>query len=123
MKCKDVHSGTYSCSYGIDLPYLHSSSFVENDEPKYKGVSIDKCLIYEVLKLWENGIKTTGCCCGHGNKDLAYIGVQDESIPKMKELGYSVIKNTFRPNSEDTFKPKTKLEYYDEINKGFHRWD
>ncbi len=33
------------------------------------------------------GIKTTGCCCGHGYT-LGFIEVTDESIEDMKRLGY-----------------------------------
>jgi len=39
---------------------------------KYKYVNIDKCLIHEIINLWEQGIKTTGCCCGHGDSNKAY---------------------------------------------------
>jgi hypothetical protein len=28
---------------------------------------VDSCLVPALLALWEKGIKTTGCCCGHGS--------------------------------------------------------
>jgi hypothetical protein len=67
------------------------------------------------------GIKTTGCCCGHGNINMAYIGVRFEDIDKMKELGYKVYFNHHRPNDEDSFIPKTKLFYGESKNNG--EWD
>ena len=82
-----------------------------------KFVNIDKCLLPEILTLWERGIKTTGCCCGH-NRAVPYIGVEFEYIDKMKEMGYKVQYNPCRPTDEDTFYPKTKLTYakFDKIN-------
>jgi hypothetical protein len=74
-------------------------------------VSIDKCLIHEVIDLWEKGIKTTGCCCGHGRRELAFIGVAKEFIPRMKEMGYQVQFNPSRPDDEDSFVPKTPFVY------------
>ena len=85
---------------------------------KIKGVPIDKCLIYEIIDLWEHGIKTTGCCCGHGKHD-PYIGVEFEYIDKMKELGYKVRYNPSQPGDEDSFYPKTRI-CYGKINKGFN---
>lgn len=93
--CKDVEMGSYSNSYSIQKPFGRKNY-----------VNIDKCLMREVLDLWEMGIETTGCCCGH-NKVEGYIGVEDEFIPKMKELGYEVHHNACRPNDEDSFKPKS----------------
>lgn len=72
--------------------------------------SIDKCLLPEILKLWEMGIKTTGCCCGHGKKG-AFIGVDFDDIQKMKNLGYKVYHNECRSNDEDSFIPKTVFDY------------
>jgi hypothetical protein len=89
---------------------------------EFKYVAVDKCLIKEIIYLWEQGIRTTGCCCGHGEKEFAYIGVVFEDIPKMKQLGYEVFFNKERPNDEDSFIPKTKISY-GEINKGFNWWD
>ena len=78
--------------------------------------------IKEIIDLWEQGIHTTGCCCGHGDINEAFIGVNFEDIPKMKELGYDVQFNSCRPNDEDSFIPKTELKY-GEIEKGFDWWE
>ncbi|SET85022.1 hypothetical protein SAMN05216389_14010 [Oceanobacillus limi] len=91
---------------------------IEVDTPKHmKGMGsigwytfretlcIDACLLGEIQDLWNKGIATTGCCCGH-NQIQGYIGVIDEHIPRMKELGYKVQFNPMRPNDEDSFIPK-----------------
>jgi hypothetical protein len=117
INCKDIALGTGECAYAIYLPWKVKFDW----EDELVCVSIDKCLLPEIIQLWEMGIKTTGCCCGHGNKAMAYIGVQDSYIEKMKELGYEVHFNSRRPNDEDSFTPKTKLEYG--INKNNREWE
>ena len=75
-----------------------------------KHICFDKCLANELFYLWDMGIITTGSCCGNHkgcNGEHSYIGVKDEFIPKMKELGYKVSFNPCRPKDEDSFIPKT----------------
>ena len=71
-------------------------------------ICVDTCLKDEILFLWGIGIRTTGCCCGH-NKVEGFIGVFDEDIHKMKELGYKVQFNSCRPIDEDSFEPKYSI--------------
>ena len=108
MKCNEIEFGRHQCAYSIALPYS-----VEGLLAKTKYINIDKCLLPEIVSLWEQGIKTTGCCCGHGDKSLASISVKPEFIPKMKELGYEVFYNSCRPDGEDMFIPKTEIVYGD----------
>ena len=122
MRCNEIEFGTYDCAYNIMLPYLVKDP-TEPDAPMQpKTVAIDKCLLPEILDLWERGIKTTGCCCGHGRSDMAFIGVKEEYIGKMKDLGYEVRFNSCRPGDEDSFIPKTMLDYRD-ADMGFNWWD
>lgn len=121
MNCKDIGFGTYDCAYNVMLPWLAIDPCNPNDPPKPYTVAIDKCLLPEILKLWEMGIKTTGCCCGHGKQE-AFIGVLPEYVPRMKELGYQVHFNSYRPDDEDSFVPKTELKY-GSADKGFNWWD
>ncbi len=86
---------TISC---MEKEYLRANN--------WEGISIDSCLVDEIKELWSKGIRTTGCCCGH-NQIAPYIGVVDEDIPKMKEMGYKVAPNPCRPRSEDSFYPKS----------------
>lgn len=115
MRCSEIGFGTADCAYNVMTPFKCG---FDND---YKMVNIDKCLLTEVIALWELGIKTTGCCCGH-DKHPPFIGVDPEHIPQMKGLGYQVIANKHHPGGEDSFAPKTTFKY-GEIKKGFNWWD
>ena len=121
MKCNEIGFGTGYCAYAIYLPWKVKFEWEDESQRRPKCVSIDKCLLPEIIQLWEKGIRTTGCCCGHGNINMAYIGVRFEDIDKMKELGYKVYFNHHRPNDEDSFIPKTKLQYGKSKNNG--EWD
>lgn len=122
MDCKDICFGTYDCAYNIMLPWLVRDPTLPDSPPEPYTAAIDKCLLPEIIHLLEMGIKTTGCCCGHGNQDMAFIGVSPEYIPRMKELGYIVQPNPCRPGDEDSFCPKTELQY-GSADKGFNWWD
>lgn len=121
MKCSEIKFGSYDCAYNIMLPYLVTDPTKPEKPPEPKTVAIDKCLLPEILKLWEMGIKTTGCCCGHGRDDMSFIGVRPEYIGRMKSLGYEVRFNECRPGDEDSFIPKTRLSYSN-ADKGFNWW-
>ena len=124
MKCNEIEFGSYDCAYNIMLPWLTHDPTDPSAPPQPKTVAIDKCLLPEVIKLWEMGIKTTGCCCGHGRKGMAFIGVTEENIPRMKRLGYEVRFNECRPSDEDSFVPKTPLPRKNgRADKGFNWWD
>ena len=110
VPCADIPSQTYECCYHIMLPWLCRYPCGERQYAEATTVSIDKCLLPEILNLWEMGIKTTGCCCGHG-KSEPFISVDFDDIQKMKDLGYKVQYNNVRPNDEDSFIPKTVLDY------------
>lgn len=122
MNCSDIGFGTYNCAYNIMLPYLVKDPCEPDRKPFSKMIAVDKCLLPEILSLWEMGIKTTGCCCGHGRHDKAFIGVKSEYIPRMKKLGYCVFENRCRPGDEDSFIPKTELKYVG-ADKGFNWWE
>lgn len=122
MECRDIGYGTYDCSYNIMLPYLVTDPLNPDEKPRTKTVCIDKCLLPEIVKLWELEIKTTGCCCGHGNSKNSYIGVLPEYIERMKALGYKVRFNPCRPCDEDSFIPKTIIQY-GSAERGFNWWD
>jgi hypothetical protein len=99
--CENIEIG----SYGNQL-WVHAPGHM----PKHNGYCLDRCISEEVIGLWREGVTTTGCCCGH-NEQQGYIGVADEDIPRMKELGYEVAFNSSRPNDEDSFIPKSISEY------------
>lgn len=109
------------CSHGdVVMVKVPSSIEIRYNRPEYdlrKVVMLDRCIVDEVTGLWEEGIHTTGCCCGH-NKIKGYIGVIPEDIDRMKAMGYRVHFNHCRPNDEDSFQPKTIIELqYQEISE------
>lgn len=115
-RCKDA-IGTGDCSYAIYLPWKCKFDWEEESQKVLKCVAIDKCLLPEIIQLWEMGIKTTGCCCGHGKLE-PFISVREECINEMKLLGYEVQCNPHNLKGEDSFYPKTKLKYGTNKNNG-----
>lgn len=107
--CKNIIPQSEECyaqMIVVDVPSnINISGNCDSSMVKEK-VCIDPCIYDEIISLWKLGIGTTGCCCGH-NTHEAYIGVRDEFIPQMKELGYEVRFNNCRPNDDDSFIPKT----------------
>jgi hypothetical protein len=104
--CKDIDLSTNDRFEVLIVPDNMELYYTNQENQRRYRVSIDKCLVDEIKHLWSLGIKTTGCCCGH-NIVPPYIGVTDDCIPKMKELGYKVTHNPKRPESEDSFLPKS----------------
>ena len=79
------------------------------------AIQVDICLANEIKDLWDKGIRTTGCCCGHG-LELGFIQVTDECISKMEELGYEhyIYSEKFGgAGRRDAFIPKTYGHIYD----------
>jgi hypothetical protein len=55
------------------------------------GICIDRCLVDEIVSLWEADVMTFGCCCGHGNDKVAMVNVRYEDISKLILLGYEIL--------------------------------
>lgn len=94
-------NGSYSHQVLVDCE-RYSLRYNAPGREVITSVSIDACLVDEIKILWEKGIKTAGCCCGHGEVQ-GYIHVEDENIQQMKDLGY--VQN--REHRPDEFKCKT----------------
>lgn len=94
-KCINVEVGSYSNQVELPAPG-HLIEWADKVGFSLGGdkhtVCIDKCLEDEIKMLWNNGIITTGCCCGH-NKNPPYIGVDPSSVKLMKAMGYKEISN------------------------------
>lgn len=109
----------YKCKKEIATPPLNFIKCNNSDEFKDK-IEIDACLKEEIEKLWSKGIKTCGCCCGHG-RNLGFIQVSDENIESMKKLGYT---NYIYPikfggsDRKDAFIPMMHSHIYD----GYSKW-
>ena len=50
-------------------------------------VMIDRCVVDEIKNLWSLGIRTYGCCCGHG-EHVAMVNVHPDDAQKMLEMDY-----------------------------------
>lgn len=76
----------YNCAKTILTP--PKNLIKENCTDEYKtSVQVDDCISEEIKDLWSKGIKTTGCCCGHG-MNLGFIQVTGDCIKDMEKLGY-----------------------------------
>ncbi len=56
-------------------------------EDRNRIVPIDRCLVSEICSLWNEGIETLGCCCGH-NTEEPTIAVPKKFYFDMQRLGY-----------------------------------
>ncbi len=90
-RCVNVDVGSYDNQAELPAP-AHIIKWAEKVDFSLGGerltICVDRCLVGEITRLWEIGVITTGCCCGHG-KVAPYIGVIPESVSLMKLLGYS----------------------------------
>lgn len=73
--CHSIDFGTYDNAVAIQAPWGEL-------------ITLDICVIPEIKWLWDNGVRTTGSCCGHGDRSLAVICADDNSQSKMEKLGY-----------------------------------
>lgn len=94
------------------IPYNIGSGFKNT-------IPVDECLADEIENLWENGIRTCGCCCGHGVW-LGFIEVIEKDIPKMEQMGYQHYiyeKECGGKERLDAFIPKSYGHIYDSFYK------
>lgn len=120
--CIDVTPQSQECydrMIVLEVPEWLDIRLNNPEREKTKWISVDSCIAAEVWELWQHGIVTTGACCGHNldDRSLPYIGVIDDHVPLMKELGYEVQPNTCGsfdangkfiqsyPDREDSFNP------------------
>lgn len=94
------HIQQYECYKKIDFPFTE------------RGFNFcDKCMADEIEWLIQQGIKTTGCCCGYHvdckpEIHKPFINVDENYIDKMIKLGYDFYINDF---GAFCFTPKTKI--------------
>lgn len=69
-------------------------------------VCIDPCIMEEIQMLWDKGIMTYGCCCGHNQPPMEpYVNVDDENIDQMLAMGY--VQEHWDKERKDTFRLKS----------------
>lgn len=111
----------YNCKKKILYP---PNDFIEYNYQKGRfkdKIQVDTCIADEIEGLWNKGIKTTGCCCGHGAM-LGFIEVTDECIEQMEELGYIhyIYPDEFGgAKRKDAYIPKSYGHIFDGFSDGF----
>ncbi len=121
VRCKDIGFGTYDCAYNIMVPWLCKLPSEPEEARKPKYIAVDKCMLPEILNLWEAGIKTTGCCCGHG-REAPFISVAPEFVERLESAGYVHAVNMTNPDDNTCFFPMAIIAPGN-ANKGFNWWD
>jgi len=103
--CKNITPQSKECyaqQVLLDIPphmEAYKQARLKNDMTPQ--ISIDPCIVEEIKWLWEQGIITYGCCCGH-NKFESMVNVDDVNSKQMLEMGY--IMNHQDKSRTDTFK-------------------
>lgn len=69
--------------YPIDLNEQEKQWLGKN----YNKIQVDLCIGKEIKFLIKNGIKTRGCCCGHG-KEIPSCLISKSEKNKLDNLGY-----------------------------------
>lgn len=65
-------------------------------------VCIDPCIEDVIKYLWDKGIETLGCCCGH-NVINGYVDVHPDCWAQMEALGYKKMPPTSEGIGEWSF--------------------
>lgn len=83
--------------------------------PTGEEIKTDICIGKEIKYLIERGVKTRGCCCGHG-EDSPNCLVDIKSESKIKELGYVYSNYTLNDSTAtNLFKVKLKTNIQEEL--------
>lgn len=101
--CKYSPVGEYKCY--VELKFSQQSGA--------KSICVDTCLQDEIWRLNKKyGIRTIGCCCGHGvTTPYIQVAPDDDNIEQMHLLGYKPLPMDENGNGPWCFKPKTYLDY------------
>ena len=117
----ELNQKIYNCRKKIIYPPTKFITY-NYQKDKYKTeVLVDECLADEIEHLWDKGIKTTGCCCGHGYL-LGFIEVTEDCIKSMEQLGYIhyIYDVKYGGNErKDAFIPKSYGHIYDGYTNSF----
>lgn len=105
------------CEKGKEIEFCNSSKIGQMKccvMTNIPNVCCDVCIAKEIEYLNSIGIKTLNSCCGHGNKDLAFVLVENAE-KEMEKLGYEK-DPLFKSNgtNKSSWKSKTKFIYENE---------
>ena len=81
--------GSYSNQVVLDVPkFMYPLRDCLGGVKPVQKIGIDKCLVPTIKFLWDNGVATLNCCCGH-NVQKPTIIIDKKYIPKIMALGFS----------------------------------
>lgn len=84
---REKENYTYNRQSVLDLPAWSLTRKHRLQNGYTPTVCVDNCIVDAIQQLWDKGIETTGCCCGH-NYMRAWVGVHPDDYIAMFELGY-----------------------------------
>ena len=91
------------CEWGKEQKIVDLPDWVI-PEKKTRTISVDKCIVSQLLTLWEEGVHTLACCCGHQDVSLfggtpsvvVANGLSNKDIDKVKELLKNIDNRSWR---------------------------
>jgi hypothetical protein len=95
--------------YSIELSEKQRELLGKN----YDTLKVDLCIGKEIESLINSGIKTRGCCCGHGKYSPSCLISKSEK-EKLDKLGYKY--NTYN-NNKNLYEIELKTDVQTELRK------
>lgn len=87
------------------IPPTNFIAFNNQNNQFKEEIWVDACVAEEISFLWNNGIRTTGCCCGHGIEEGTICVVKEDRWRMIEELGY-------KEKEQGIFYAKSKSHFY-----------
>ena len=84
--CTGIEVGSHANTVVLDAP-AHMRGRRFGCHEIRETICVDRCISREVESLWERGVTTLGCCCGH-NRVPPYIQVLPRDVATMLLLRY-----------------------------------
>ena len=100
----------------IDLYKIKLSDKEKEELDKVCDITTDICIGREVKKLVNLGIKTTGCCCGHGEFKPTCL-VKNESRELLESIGYELHEFSEEHTNRGTYEIYLKTDVQTELRK------
>ena len=74
------------CDHGTMTVVTTPDWFWEERHHPEKGIAIDSCIADDLAAAWEAGVRTLGCCCGHGDEAPSVVLTQDPEQPELARV-------------------------------------
>lgn len=88
--CKNIEMGSYGNQVELPTPDFLNMYLKKHCEYDLKTICVDHCLKDHILELWDYGIPTLGCCCGHGRMTPSIL-IPLWYMDNAKRIGYKNI--------------------------------